>query len=232
MIGRLGCARWAARLVIRSWIVRDRTGRFVRRLRIGGGSASALAGHATVLTLGLLMAAPIIVARHPHIEAMADVAHAPAVHAGVGAARLRVAFERTTSSQAEEGPTGSVEWVPAPVTAPAALRPATAAVTPMVSVGGLAFAPPPGSGGVGVQAIYEVFGNSPGLAWALRVARCESHYNPLAVNASSGASGLFQFMPSTWAAHFKGWNIWDPYAQARAALDFYNRGATNAWTCK
>jgi len=52
------------------------------------------------------------------------------------------------------------------------------------------------------------------------------------VNASSGASGLFQFMPSRWKAYFAGWSIWDPYAQARAALVFYNRGATNAWTCK
>jgi soluble lytic murein transglycosylase-like protein len=93
-------------------------------------------------------------------------------------------------------------------------------------------APPPGSGGEGVAAIYAVFGDSPGLQWALRVAYCESRYNPLAINKSSGASGLFQFMPATWNAHFAGWNIWDPYAQARAALQFYNAGATNAWVCK
>ena len=92
--------------------------------------------------------------------------------------------------------------------------------------------PPPGSGGDGVAAIYAVFGQSPGLQWALRVAHCESRYNPLAINQSSGASGLFQFMPSTWNAHFAGWNIWDPYAQSRAALQFYNVGATNAWVCK
>lgn len=92
--------------------------------------------------------------------------------------------------------------------------------------------PPPGSGGDGLAAIYAVFGDSPGLQWALRVAHCESRYNPLALNSSSGASGLFQFMPATWNAHFAGWNIWDPYAQARAALQFYNVGATNAWVCK
>jgi hypothetical protein len=95
------------------------------------------------------------------------------------------------------------------------------------------FIPPPlGSGGDGLAAIYAVFGQSPGLQWALRVAHCESRYNPLAINQSSGASGLFQFMPATWNAHFAGWNIWDPYAQARAALQFYNVGATNAWVCK
>ena len=94
------------------------------------------------------------------------------------------------------------------------------------------FTPPPGSGGDGLAAIYAVFGNSPGLSWALRVANCESHYNPLAINRSSGASGLFQFMPSTWNANFPGQNIWDPYAQARAALVFYNAGRQSAWTCK
>jgi soluble lytic murein transglycosylase-like protein len=91
--------------------------------------------------------------------------------------------------------------------------------------------PPPGAGS-GLRAIYAVFGNSPGLTWALRVAKCESGYNPLAVNRSSGASGLFQFMPSTWNANFPGWNIWDPVAQSKAALRFYNQGRTNAWTCK
>ena len=94
------------------------------------------------------------------------------------------------------------------------------------------FTPPPGSGGDGLAAIYAAFGNSPGLSWALRVANCESHYNPLAVNRSSGASGLFQFMPSTWNANFPGQNIWDPYAQARGALVFYNAGRQSAWTCK
>lgn len=94
------------------------------------------------------------------------------------------------------------------------------------------FSPPPGSGGDGLAAIYSVFGGSPGLSWALRVANCESHYNPLAVNRYSGASGLFQFMPSTWNANFPGWNIWDPYAQARAALSFYNAGRQSAWTCR
>ena len=106
--------------------------------------------------------------------------------------------------------------------APRAPKPAPPVFTP----------PPPGSGGDGLAAIYAVFGNSPGLSWALRVANCESHYNPLAVNRSSGASGLFQFMPATWNANFPGQNIWDPYAQARGALVFYNAGRQSAWTCK
>src|SRR5207245_11380586 len=123
----------------------------------------------------------------------------------------------------------ALERRPAPgVTVPAA---PPAAAAPKLAAPA-AFTPPPGSGGDGLAAIYAVFGNSPGLSWALRVANCESHYNPLAVNRSSGASGLFQFMPSTWNANFPGQNIWDPYAQARGALVFYNAGRQSAWTCK
>src|SRR5919109_584487 len=84
--------------------------------------------------------------------------------------------------------------------------------------------PNPGRRGSGVAAIYAAFGGSSGLSWALRVARCQSGYTPRAYNPSSGASGLFQFLPSTWYSHFPGWNIWDPYAHARAARIFYDHG--------
>lgn len=91
---------------------------------------------------------------------------------------------------------------------------------------------PDGSTGPGVSAIFRVFGKSDGLTWALRVAHCESHYDPGAVNSWSGATGLFQFMPSTWNGYFAGWNIWDPLSQAQAALAFYQRGWTNQWECR
>lgn len=177
-----------------------------------GDAIAALAAHATALAFGFLLAAPVLLARHPQAPLPAS-ATTPAAQDWAGTHRNPMAFEPAGSAVAE-GPTGSLEWAPVPVAA--AVRPAVA----------------PGTGGIGVQAIYAVFGQSPGLGWALRVAHCESRYNPLAINRSSGASGLFQFMPSTWNAHFAGWNIWDPYAQARAALSFYNQGATNAWTCK
>jgi hypothetical protein len=91
---------------------------------------------------------------------------------------------------------------------------------------------PDGTTGAGVSAIFRVFGKSEGLAWALRVAHCESHYDPAAVNSGSGATGLFQFMPATWNGYFAGWNIWDPLSQAQAALAFYQRGWTYQWECK
>jgi soluble lytic murein transglycosylase-like protein len=69
--------------------------------------------------------------------------------------------------------------------------------------------------------------------WAIRVSRCESNYNPYAVNRSSGASGLFQFLPSTWAftpQHTQ--SVFDPVANATAAAWLYNRSGPNQWSCK
>jgi hypothetical protein len=91
---------------------------------------------------------------------------------------------------------------------PPVLRPG--ATDPTVS-----WVAPDGTTGPGVAAIFRVFGKSDGLTWALRVAHCESHYDPGAVNGDSGATGLFQFMPSTWNGYFAGWNIW-----------------TDQWACK
>jgi soluble lytic murein transglycosylase-like protein len=69
--------------------------------------------------------------------------------------------------------------------------------------------------------------------WALRVAKCESNYNPYAVNRASGASGLFQFLPSTWAftpQHAQ--SVFDPIANATAAEWLYARDGPSQWQCK
>ena len=212
---------WAARAVLRA-----------RRLRsAAGGVASgrlprpslAQLSHLIVLGLGILLVVPALSSR----PAVSQTASAP--YSGYvlwsSPVRSRNAPEFTEALQA---PTAAPTTAPAPAPVRKAIRPsATPAPTPRpVPV------PPPGSGGSGLAAIYAVFGNSPGLSWALRVANCESHYNPLAVNRSSGASGLFQFMPATWNANFPGQNIWDPMAQARGALVFYNAGRQSAWTCR
>jgi hypothetical protein len=69
--------------------------------------------------------------------------------------------------------------------------------------------------------------------WALRVAKCESGYNPYAVNRSSGASGLFQFLPSTWAGlPWRSSSPFDPTANAQAAAYLYNRSGPSQWQCK
>ena len=70
--------------------------------------------------------------------------------------------------------------------------------------------------------------------WALRIASCESTNNPDAVNASSGAEGLFQFLPSNWAlTQWANSSPFDPSAHAQAAAWLYaNSGGADNWECK
>lgn len=70
----------------------------------------------------------------------------------------------------------------------------------------------------------------------LRVAYCESRFNPGAYNAS-GASGLFQFMPRTWAANsvragYAGASAFDPVASANVAAWMFARGQAYQWVCR
>lgn len=78
---------------------------------------------------------------------------------------------------------------------------------------------------------------------ALRIIRCESHGNPDAYNTYSGASGLFQFIPSTWAssspkAGFPGASPFDPEANVGSAAWLGNRYEQlghyfwRAWSCR
>jgi len=65
----------------------------------------------------------------------------------------------------------------------------------------------------------------------LSVAECESSLNPLAVNRSSGASGLFQFMPATFYGH-GGTDLWSPTQQANIAAKMFSIGESSEWVCK
>ncbi len=78
---------------------------------------------------------------------------------------------------------------------------------------------------------------------ALSVIRCESNGDPLAVNPRSNASGLFQFLPGTWAwaSTLAGWggaNVFNPEANVAVAAwlvqDSIDRGKDPwvHWTCK
>jgi transglycosylase-like protein with SLT domain len=213
---------WTARAVLRYW-------RLQRRLRqplsvadvISPHHGTILLGHGVVLVLGFVLVASALNTPTSARESSSQLLW----NAPLTAANAAYVHQVFKAESLEVGPTPVATPTPPPPAQGAAPKPA-----PVVGTG--TFTPPPGSGGDGLAAIQAVFANSPGLSWALRVANCESHYNPLAVNRYSGASGLFQFMPSTWNANFPGQNIWDPYAQARAALVFYNAGRQSAWTCK
>lgn len=78
---------------------------------------------------------------------------------------------------------------------------------------------------------------------ALTVIRCESYGDPNAYNPYSGAGGLFQFLPSTWAtvsprAGFEGASVFDPEANIGTAAwltGYYaSKGSDpwSAWGCR
>jgi soluble lytic murein transglycosylase-like protein len=92
----------------------------------------------------------------------------------------------------------------------------------------------PGSVGAIQAIILDAFAplGAAAQSWALRVAKCESNYNPYAVNRSSGASGLFQFLPSTWAGSpYHAQSVFDPSANAHAAAWLYQRDGPSQWVC-
>ena len=71
------------------------------------------------------------------------------------------------------------------------------------------------------------------VQWAINVAYCESRYHPNSVNSSSGASGLFQFMPGTWSGTpWANQSPFDPVANAQAAAWLYSRYGPGRWTCQ
>ena len=73
----------------------------------------------------------------------------------------------------------------------------------------------------------------------LTVARCESGLSPLSEHPTSHASGLFQFLPSTWAGAWGAkvfadarFSVWDPVANALAAARMVAREGWSQWVCK
>jgi hypothetical protein len=94
-------------------------------------------------------------------------------------------------------------------------------------------APRVASGGSVASQIKAVFG--PYSAQALRVATCESGLNPNAVNRSSGASGVFQFLASSWATtSYAGYSRFNASANIKAAYEVFVRDGHSwrEWSCK
>lgn len=106
--------------------------------------------------------------------------------------------------------------------APAAAQPAAAAPAP---------APQPPTVPQVIQTAFTPLGPD-AVNWALRVSSCESEYNPQAVNSSTGAAGLFQFLPSTWASSpYAASSPFDPTANAQAAAWLYQTSGPSQWQC-
>jgi hypothetical protein len=71
------------------------------------------------------------------------------------------------------------------------------------------------------------------VQWAMNVAWCESRYHPNSVNSDSGASGLFQFLPSTWSGTpYASYSPFDPKYNALAAAWLYSHYGPGRWVCQ
>jgi hypothetical protein len=110
-------------------------------------------------------------------------------------------------------------------------------VTPVAEVRRVGTKPPPAPADIEsmIRGAATSWGADP--SQLLRVAWCESRYNPSAINSRSGASGLFQFMPATWAANsvragYAGASVFDPVASANVAAYMFARGQAAQWSCK
>jgi uncharacterized protein YraI len=90
------------------------------------------------------------------------------------------------------------------------------------------------SGGGIVDIIYaaaDAYGQS--RDDMLRVATCESGLDPNNYTPPYGASGLFQFLPGTWASTpFASYDIFDPWASANAAAWMWSVGRRGEWVCQ
>lgn len=67
----------------------------------------------------------------------------------------------------------------------------------------------------------------------LRIAKCESGYNQFAKNRTSTASGVFQYLASTWSATDQGkagLSVFDADANVKAAVSYIaSRGHARPW---
>ena len=95
--------------------------------------------------------------------------------------------------------------------------------------------PPPAEIEAIIRAAAAKYGVDPETL--LRVAYCESRYDPLAYNGILGASGLFQIIPGTWRANsvlagYGGASVWDPGANANVAAFMFGNHQAGQWACK
>jgi hypothetical protein len=109
---------------------------------------------------------------------------------------------------------------------------AAAAARPRVQAPAQPAAVPPGSVQEIIVKAFSPYGQT-AVDWGLRVAGCESGYNPRAYNPAGPYYGLFQFLMSTFKnTPYGNQDIYDPYYNAAAAAWKYSVSGPGAWGCK
>lgn len=90
------------------------------------------------------------------------------------------------------------------------------------------------------RGLVETYFQPGDVPWAMRVMACESGGNPYAKNPNSSASGVFQFIRSTWdwvapqlgyGTHASG-AVFDPVANIHAASWLFYNGGSQHWVCR
>ena len=103
--------------------------------------------------------------------------------------------------------------------------------------------PPPRTYASGVEqwrGLVETYFAPADVPWAMRVMACESGGDPNIKNKNSSASGLMQFIRSTWdwvapplgyGTHASG-AVFDPEANIHAASWLFYNGGSSHWVCR
>jgi transglycosylase-like protein with SLT domain len=134
------------------------------------------------------------------------------------------------ASAAAQAAAATPKPTPRPSVRPAAAQPPVAQ-PPVVQPAAPPVSYPAGSVKDIITKAFTPYGAA-AVSWGLRVAGCESGYNPRAYNAAGPYYGLFQFLMSTFrATPYGGQDIYDPVVNASAAAWKYHAGGAGAWSC-
>lgn len=164
--------------------------------------------------------------------------------AALSAVEVARAKEDERQRQESRNPTTTTTTTPPP--APGTSGPTTTTTTPTTTStsaggGGGPWNHPPAV--EQWRSLVQQFFPSSRVEEALVIINCESNGDPNAVNPYSGAAGLFQFLPSTWAstapkAGYPDASPFDPEANTASAAWLANRYQQlgydywHAWNCK
>lgn len=159
--------------------------------------------------------------------AAASLGHATGAYAGLNFALLAATPEELATSAAAQEDAAAETGPPAAEASGAAPAPGTIAAD---TTGWLSE--------VQVRALVVEYFKPADVNTAVRIAWCESRFDPESVNLRTGAVGLFQHLPKYWedraaSAGFAGSDATDPMAStAAAAWAVYNEGGWDIFSCR